>query len=94
MELHVLVDLQRDLGLAVRTEFDVRDRADPHAGHAYGRLVVETSHGVEDGLDRPGLVPLTEGDVLDLQNEVPEDRKDYQHEDAEFRCRAHFKTPI
>ena len=84
--MHVRIDIERDLGLAIRTQLDVRHLPRANAGHADGRLVVETRHGVEDRRHFARARAVADLHVFDLQDEVPEDRQNDQHEDADFCC--------
>ena len=88
----VMADLEKIMPaqvqvVSIRPELDARDLANAHTGHTNGRLVVESRDGVEDRrhFARPGSV--TDLHVFDLQDEVPEDRQDDQHENADF-CRG------
>ena len=84
MEDDVRIDIQRDLGFAIGPKFDVRHFPDAHAGHANGGLVVESRDGVEDRRHFARAGSMADLHVFDLQDEIPEDRQNDQHENAYF----------
>src|SRR5206468_2872400 len=87
MQHDVRIDVQRDLGLAIRTQLDVRDFARANTRNAHGGFVVESRYGVAHRGDLSRARSVTDLHIFDLQDEIPEDRQGDQHENADF-CRG------